>query len=116
MQAISKPMLDKMPLDALDGFACRQLDRFQTPPVASTSTLPASADAEVEFKQIAQQPELEPHKSRAVWQNMVVHGCGLSAAVSEESMRKLQYCLQWLQVSDFSPLKSVRKPPLQLHA
>ena len=30
---------------------------------------------------------------------MLFEAGGLGAAVSEESMRRLQYCLQWLQVS-----------------
>jgi len=36
---------------------------------------------------------------RSRWQAMLLEAGGLGAAVSEESMRRLQYCLQWLQVS-----------------
>ena len=32
-------------------------------------------------------------------QNILVEAGGIGAAVSEESMRRLQYCLHWLQVS-----------------
>jgi len=35
---------------------------------------------------------------------MLFEAGGLGAAVSEESMRRLQYCLQWLQVSNLYPL------------
>ena len=36
-------------------------------------------------------------KSR--WQAMLLEAGGISAALSEESMRRLKYCLQWLQVN-----------------
>jgi len=36
---------------------------------------------------------------RSRWQAVLLEAGGISAAVSEESMRRLQYCLQWLQVS-----------------
>ncbi|KDQ50152.1 hypothetical protein JAAARDRAFT_74366 [Jaapia argillacea MUCL 33604] len=34
---------------------------------------------------------------RSRWQAMLLEAGGLGAAVSEESMRRLRYCLQWLQ-------------------
>lgn len=47
-------------------------------------------------------PESQQHAvvQRSRWQAMLLEAGGLGAAVSEESMRRLQYCLQWLQVSD----------------
>jgi hypothetical protein len=36
---------------------------------------------------------------RSTWQTMLVEASGISAAVSDESMRKMRYCLQCLQVS-----------------
>lgn len=33
-------------------------------------------------------------------QNILVEAGGIGAAVSEESMRRLQYCLHWLQVRE----------------
>ena len=36
--------------------------------------------------------------SRSRWQAVLLEAGGLSAALSEESMRRLQYCLHWLQV------------------
>lgn len=35
---------------------------------------------------------------RSRWQAVLLEAGGISAAVSEESMRRLKYCLQWLQV------------------
>jgi hypothetical protein len=37
--------------------------------------------------------------ARSTWQTMLVEASGISAAVSDESMRKMRYCLQYLQVS-----------------
>ena len=36
---------------------------------------------------------------RSAWQTMLVEASGISAAVSDESMRKMRFCLQYLQVS-----------------
>jgi len=36
---------------------------------------------------------------RSRWQAVLLEAGGLSAALSEESMRRLKYCLHWLQVS-----------------
>ena len=35
---------------------------------------------------------------RSRWQAVLLEAGGLSAALSEESMRRLKYCLHWLQV------------------
>lgn len=36
---------------------------------------------------------------RSRWQAVLLEAGGIGAAVSEESMRRLKYCLQWLQVT-----------------
>ena len=38
---------------------------------------------------------------RSWWQAVLLEAGGLSAALSEESMRRLKYCLHWLQVRFF---------------
>ena len=35
---------------------------------------------------------------RSRWQAVLLEAGGLSAALSEESMQRLKYCLHWLQV------------------
>ncbi|KAH9939158.1 Opi1-domain-containing protein [Amylocystis lapponica] len=50
--------------------------------------LSASSASGSESQQVAQ---------RSRWQVMLTEAGGLGAAVSEESMRRLRYCLQWLQ-------------------
>ncbi|CCM02619.1 uncharacterized protein FIBRA_04722 [Fibroporia radiculosa] len=69
VKTISRPVFDRLPVDQLDEFACRQLDRPDN-------------------QQIAQ---------RSRWQAMLLEAGGLGVAFSEESMRRLKYCLQWLQ-------------------
>ena len=36
--------------------------------------------------------------ARGRWQALLLEAGGIGAAMSGESMRKLSYCLQWLQV------------------
>jgi hypothetical protein len=50
--------------------------------------------------------EVEPAPQHAIsrrggWHTLMVEAGGISAAVSDESMRKLKYCLEWLQVRLF---------------
>ncbi len=40
---------------------------------------------------------------RSTWQAVLLEAGGIGAAVSEESMRRLKYCLQWLQVRSPDP-------------
>jgi hypothetical protein len=52
--------------------------------------------------------------SRSKWQAVLLEAGGIGAAVSEESMKRLKYCLQWLQVRILSistRRESYRFPP-----
>ena len=75
--------------------ASSQPERPTLPPA---STLTQHADAQ-ESQQVAQ---------RSRWQAVFLEAGGISAALSEESMRRLKYCLQWLQVRKASPTRCVR--------
>jgi transcriptional repressor OPI1 len=93
VRAVSRPVIDHLPLDVaqLDDFACRQLDRFEWS--ASSSTPPPPPHPP---------PPPPPHPQtqitqRSRWQAVLLEAGGLSAALSEESMRRLKYCLHWLQ-------------------
>ncbi|KAG6840167.1 hypothetical protein C0991_008462 [Blastosporella zonata] len=46
----------------------------------------------------SRQPQTEEHQvaQRSRWQAVLLEAGGLSAALSEESLRRLKYCLQWL--------------------
>ncbi|KAH9479895.1 hypothetical protein JR316_0008491 [Psilocybe cubensis] len=59
-----------------------------TTPMTDTNAGGAGAVAGGSERQVAQ---------RSRWQAMLLEAGGLSAALSEESMRRLKYCLQWLQ-------------------
>ncbi|TBU22701.1 Opi1-domain-containing protein [Dichomitus squalens] len=59
----------------------------ERPILPPASTLTQHADAQ-ESQQVAQ---------RSRWQTVFLEAGGISAALSEESMRRLKYCLQWLQ-------------------
>ena len=49
--------------------------------------------------QITELPESQQAVvQRSRWQAVLLEAGGIGAAVSEESMRRLKYCLQWLQV------------------
>jgi hypothetical protein len=45
---------------------------------------------------------------RSRWQAVLLEAGGIGAAVSEESMRRLKYCLQWLQVRDVAVSRTAR--------
>ena len=45
---------------------------------------------------------------RSRWQAVLLEAGGIGAAVSEESMRRLKYCLQWLQVRDAAVPRTAR--------
>ncbi|KAG6830240.1 hypothetical protein H0H87_008797 [Tephrocybe sp. NHM501043] len=55
------------------------------PPLESSSS---STPPQAEERQVAQ---------RSRWQAVLLEAGGLSAALSEESLRRLKYCLEWLQ-------------------
>ncbi|KAF9464914.1 transcription factor Opi1-domain-containing protein [Collybia nuda] len=63
--------------------------RSSTPTREQPSEQPRNSSADVgNERQVAQ---------RSRWQAVLLEAGGLSAALSEESMRRLKYCLQWLQ-------------------
>ena len=64
----------------------RDAERRNRTPTPRQDDLSASSENQ---QQVAQ---------RSRWQAMLLEAGGISAAVSEESMRRLKYCLQWLQV------------------
>jgi hypothetical protein len=64
---------------------------------------------EPENNVLADNPEEQQQVvQRSRWQAVLLEAGGIGAAVSEESMRRLKYCLQWLQVRDVAVLRTVR--------
>ena len=65
---------------------------------------------------VAEGPESQVAQ-RSRWQAVLLEAGGLSAALSEESMRRLKYCLHWLQVCRlFSSLFLMNISPIYLSA
>lgn len=57
----------------------------------------ASSAADREEEEGAEQKQVQV-ANRKGWQTVLVEASGISAAISEENMKRLKYCLQWLQV------------------
>lgn len=53
---------------------------------------------------------------RSRWQAVLLEAGGIGAAVSEESMRRLKYCLSWLQVSIEFRWRCVAYPGLTIRS
>ncbi|EPQ56708.1 Opi1-domain-containing protein [Gloeophyllum trabeum ATCC 11539] len=150
MKSLSRPVMDRLPVNQLDEFACRQLDRLgryqrrlssphpermQTDSPRNTRAVSPSRsptrgrrmdswsarmDEEQRERDVSmtpsdrysdtrsrpgtptQSPRREEGESqqqvaqRSRWQAVLLEAGGLGAAVSEESMRRLKYVLQWL--------------------
>ena len=69
---------------------------------------PGLRDSDRVASPMADQRTTSPERQQQVvqrsrWQAIVSEAGGISAAVSEESMRRLKYCLQWLQVYALLP-------------
>lgn len=134
VKSISRPVIERLPVEQLDEFACRQLDRLER------YRRPSSVDSDrMQVDQIEHHPRHQRHSQspsdhhatnpnelqsggsrtptprsqvpdaappdqdgqavvqRSRWQAVLLEAGGIGAAVSEESMRRLKYCLQWLQ-------------------
>ncbi|KAF9472445.1 Opi1-domain-containing protein [Pholiota conissans] len=74
----------------------------EPPPDSRASTPTQNGDPEDDEKARSRRAEASEGSERQVaqrsrWQAVLLEAGGLSAALSEESMRRLKYCLQWLQ-------------------
>ncbi|KAG6883799.1 hypothetical protein C0993_003670 [Termitomyces sp. T159_Od127] len=171
VKSISRPVIDRLPVNQLDEFACRQLDRFDryrrpsesSNVTSSSQPTPGSSNHNESIPARSRDPDLPkvrlksesleldddqnrrranesdeflrtkgkakswlqasspfvgpapappdltsssssqaPSEERQVaqrsrWQAVLSEAGGLSAALSDESLRRLKYCLQWLQ-------------------
>ncbi|KAH8111063.1 Opi1-domain-containing protein [Phellopilus nigrolimitatus] len=142
VKSISKPVINRLPVNQLDEFACRQLDKFGRKSSSGTSPGARGRSPSVERVNLLQDSErnsierddgrprpqarfsigdldqddvrsqgvdetgveaderalpTQDVANRSRWHSILYEAGGISAAVSEESMRRLKYCLQWLQ-------------------
>ncbi|KAG8935976.1 hypothetical protein FRC02_005172 [Tulasnella sp. 418] len=132
VKTISKPVMNRLPVNQLDEFACRQLDRLgpryggrpstEESPVRGETSRSRSASRgrtqdqgprdstdrswsraprdsrsdDNDSEDGASQRQVQV-ANRSGWQTVLLEAGGIGAAVSEESMKRLKYCLQWLQ-------------------
>ena len=84
------------------------VDERRQPSSRDRSQGPSSGSARTamdnDARDSGRQSDIEPTPQQAVtrrggWHALMVEAGGIGAAVSDESMRKLKYCLEWLQVS-----------------
>lgn len=76
-------------------------DRTQSSTLSDTTRFSKRSDSFASPSEGRKNSDIEPSQAvsrRAGWQSLMVEAGGISAAVSDESMRKLKYCLEWLQV------------------
>ncbi|KAL5513204.1 OPI1 [Sanghuangporus vaninii] len=133
VRSISKPVINRLPVNQLDEFACRQLDRlgkygsdrgdhipsheYQTEKEHEDTRVDGNGEARnqssakfsIEDREDSETSEANasmenndrnssPREmaNRSRWHSLLYEAGGISAAVSEESMRRLKFCLQWL--------------------
>jgi hypothetical protein len=70
--------------------------RFGTRPTSMTSTRNSTS---YDPPDPGSPQPIQAVARRSGWHHLMVEAGGISAAVSDESMRRLKYCLEWLQVS-----------------
>lgn len=71
----------------------------QPPPPDSRSSTPTQIGDESRLKtSVSRNMDEGQVAQRSRWQAVLLEAGGLSAALSEESMQRLKYCLHWLQV------------------
>ncbi|OAX36502.1 Opi1-domain-containing protein [Rhizopogon vinicolor AM-OR11-026] len=106
---IERMQVDETSQERKIGEGQTTLDYFSSPqayqgtdPQSSHGSFPLN-DYKTPTSPLSQVTEpLDPQSQQAVvqrsrWQAVLLEAGGIGAAVSEESMRRLQYCLQWLQ-------------------
>lgn len=64
--------------------------------LTSYRLISSESDKNVQGETSEEQQQVVP---RSRWQAVLLEAGGIGAAVSEESMRRLKYCLSWLLVS-----------------
>ncbi|KAG8951818.1 hypothetical protein FRC04_005510 [Tulasnella sp. 424] len=128
VKAVSKPVINRLPVDQLDEFACRQLDRlgrYGGGPRNESNEGEASTSAQVRDRSASRVRSRSSSKdgvetpqtaslmdtasedeasqgqvevaNRSGWQTVLMEASGIGAAISEENMKRLKYCLEWLQ-------------------
>lgn len=116
VRTICAPVISRFEprLERLDDFACRQLDRIERTyssyrdPTISQSTLRQRHPHLVQPENnIQAQPNTDFTQSR--WKQVMVSAGAGVAFVSEESMKRLRYCLEWLHYASAHISRQINK-------
>lgn len=85
---------------SLDEFACRQLDKIEKryqPTDDLESQLQTRRRHSVLDTEAASGADRSSHRPSSRWQKVITNASGLALSLSEDSLRSLHYCVQWLQ-------------------
>ncbi|KAK9370942.1 transcription factor Opi1 [Lipomyces kononenkoae] len=98
VESVARPVVRRF--EPLEGFALRQLDRLERRSISSDieKQAPLSPRTQVEVAQ-------SPSSSR--WHAVITNASGLTVAMSDESLKSLRYCLQWLKYANSHLTKAV---------
>ncbi|KAK9434332.1 transcription factor Opi1-domain-containing protein [Lipomyces doorenjongii] len=98
VESVARPVVRRF--EPLEGFALRQLDRLERKSTSSDieKQAPLSPRTQVDVTQ-------SPSSSR--WHTVITNASGLTVAMSDESLKSLRYCLQWLKYANSHLTKAV---------
>lgn len=92
IESVARPVVRRF--ETLDDFACRQLDRierrYQT---NSSEDLESQASTHSGLERPA---DVTRRRRSSHWQNVLTGASGLTLSLSEDSVRSLRYCVDWL--------------------
>ncbi|KAK9324142.1 transcription factor Opi1-domain-containing protein [Lipomyces orientalis] len=100
VESVARPVVRRF--EPLEGFALRQLDRLERKSTSSDveKQAPLSPRTHVDVTQ-------SPSSSSSRWHAVITNASGLTVAMSEESLKSLRYCLQWLKYANSHLTKAV---------
>ncbi|KAK9238245.1 transcription factor Opi1-domain-containing protein [Lipomyces kononenkoae] len=101
VESVARPVVRRF--EPLEGFALRQLDRLERRSISSDiekQQAPLSPRTQVDVA-VTQSP------SSSRWHAVITNASGLTVAMSDESLKSLRYCLQWLKYANSHLTKAV---------
>ncbi|KAK9468287.1 putative clock controled protein [Lipomyces arxii] len=81
VESVARPVVRRF--EPLEGFALRQLDRLER----------KSGDLE-------KQSSMQSDQTSSRWHSVITNASGLTVALSDESLKSLRYCVQWLKYAN----------------
>lgn len=96
IESVARPVVRHF---SLDQFACRQLDKIER---RCQPQEDLENQTHMKRKRFQQEDEIMSNGARSRrastgWQNVLSNASGLTLSLSEDSLKSLHYCVQWLQ-------------------